>query len=341
MNRIARYAVLAALAVAGSLCGFSPALAETCQLAKIASFDISQDSEGVVTIPVAVNGTSEKFLVDTGGAYSMISRQVAEALHLKPRHIRSAELYMADGTFLNQLVIVDTLGIGVTRATNVALVLEPLKSRTGAETFAGILAPDYLPNFDLDFDFAHNKLNFFSPDHCEGRAVYWSLAYAAVPFSRSAWDNQITVPVTLDGHDFTAIVDTGASDTLLSAKAARNFYDLTLGAPGMEPVPGAGGDALVPFRHRFKSLTLNGIAVNNPMIGILRDEAEKSFWNHHNGKEDRDPIYGLRFQPERVTIGMNVLRKLHLYIAYKEKTLYVTAADAVLPVPATASAAAK
>lgn len=326
--------------MAAALLGASSARAETCGLQRFASFDISSAPDGMVTIPVTFNGTAETVLVDTGGVYSTVSPSVVDALHLKPRPIRSGfELYMADGTLLNHYATVDRLGVGGAGAPGVHLIIQPQHSQTGVEKFEGTLAPDLLRNFDLDFDFARHTLNFFSQQHCEGKVVYWANSYAVVPFSTDTGSGHIEVPVTLDGKDFTALIDTGAAHTLLSAAAARDNYGLTPDSPGMMPVPGKTPDALVRYAYRFKTLTLNGIAVNNPMIGILRDAAEKSFWKRHDEMLDRDPVYGVRFQPNRVTVGMNVLRKLHLYIAYKEKTLYVTAADAGVPAPAPAAPA--
>ena len=338
--RIGKSARLVAMAAMAALLGVSSAQAETCGLKRFASFDISSNPDGMVTIPVTFNGTAETVLVDTGGVYSTVSPSVVAALRLKPQLIRSGfELYMADGTLLNHYATIDRLGIGGAGASDVHLIIQPQHSQTGIEDFQGTLAPDLLPNFDLDFDFAHHTLNFFSQQHCEGKVVYWANSYAVVPFSLDAGSDHIEVPVTLDGKDFTALIDTGSAHTLLSAKAARDNFGLTPDSPGMMPVPGETADALVRYAYRFKTLTLNGITVNNPMIGLLRDAMEQGFWKRHDEMVDRDPIYGLQFRPNRVTVGMNVLRKLHLYIAYKEKKLYVTAADAGIPAPAPAATA--
>lgn len=94
------------------------------------------------------------------------------------------------------------------------------------------------------------------------------------------------------------------------------------------PVKGAGANAIIPSVARFKSLTIGGITVSNAMIGILTDAASKSFWNAHGNWIEHDPVYGLDFKPAPILLGLDVLSKLHLYIAYGEKALYVTAAGA-------------
>lgn len=81
------------------------------------------------------------------------------------------------------------------------------------------------------------------------------------------------------------------------------------------------------YRRAFASLKVGDVTVTNPLIEILPDAAEASFWRNHTGKIDRDPIFGLRFQAAPIILGMDILRKLHLYVAYGEKTLYVTPAN--------------
>jgi hypothetical protein len=80
------------------------------------------------------------------------------------------------------------------------------------------------------------------------------------------------------------------------------------------------------YRYTFKSLSMDSIAVTNPAFVILPDLAEQQI-RSEMGKLADDPQYGLGQLP-RLVIGMDVLRKLHLYIAYKEHMLYVTGATA-------------
>ena len=75
-------------------------------------------------------------------------------------------------------------------------------------------------------------------------------------------------------------------------------------------------------------LQLGGVAVQHPMIDIVPDQMDSSFKMAHSEKSRDDPIYGEEMKPEDLSLGMNVLSKLHLYIAYKEHKIYATAADA-------------
>ena len=73
--------------------------------------------------------------------------------------------------------------------------------------------------------------------------------------------------------------------------------------------------------------------MRNPLIGVMRDNMRQAYNKNNASKTDLDPIYGVSFRAVPLVIGMNVLSKLHLYVAYGENTLYVTAADASLTPP--------
>ena len=109
---------------------------------------------------------------------------------------------------------------------------------------------------------------------------------------------------------------------------ARSVFGLSETSPGMEAIPSAKPDDLFQYRYRFKTLSLDGLAVNNPLVYILPDAAEKAFRHNHDAKMDIDAIYGQHLSGPELVLGTNVLSKLHLFISYKEKVLYLTAADA-------------
>lgn len=325
-----------AAVVALALMQTASACAEDCRLVELASFDIGPDE--AVIIPVTINGTEIKFLVDTGGAISTISPDVIATLHLEQRRIENGvEFYLSDGTLLNKFVQVDELFVGHGKAKHVPLIVQPQQSRAHIERFQGTLAPDFLPNFDLDFDFGHNKFNLMSTDHCKGQVVYWTDAYAEIPFHKNPVGH-IEIPVTLDGVETTATIDTGADHTVMSQGMAHHKFDLAPGE-GLDAIPQASNESLVQYMHRFKTLDLNGVVVQNPLIGILPDDMAKSFRKHHHDKSDFDSINSPQLNSDPLIIGMDVLRKLHLYIDYKEKILYVTGAQATRDAEPVSSAA--
>jgi hypothetical protein len=137
----------------------------------------------------------------------------------------------------------------------------------------------------------------------------------------------------LDGREMRADIDTGASGTDLYRDTAKGFYNLTMGDTDTPEIGKLNGDAdLKVYGHVFKSLSFGSIAVNNPHINIIPKEMGRDLSKVGLGgsrvRTERDLID----QPDLI-IGMDVLRKLHLYIAMKEDKMYISDASG-LPAPA-------
>ncbi len=176
---------------------------------------------------------------------------------------------------------------------------------------SGLLGANVLKAFDVDIDYVNSKLSFFDPDHCPGKVVYWTRTpYARVPMQLdSNW--HITIPVTLDGQSITAIVDTGADESVMTYEQARDLFDWKDGDPRLKPLGPSvvnGDKRRVAYRFPFSSMTFEGVEVQNPDIVLL--PAEQVI---HNAP---------------MLLGASVLRQLHVYIAYKERALYLTGAEA-------------
>jgi hypothetical protein len=328
-NRIRRIA-LAASALALPLT--APAQAQDCTLKQMASLPLLDPTNAVIAVPVSINGSERPFVVDTGGIYSMLSVDVAKEMGLDVKIVRDQQFYASDGTLLDKGVTIDSLMIGHNEAKHIHLLLYPnFQSRQ----LAGTLAPDLLKLFDVDIDFAARKLNLFSPDHCEGKVVYWAHDYVELPFTSLNRDD-IRLEATLDGHALTAELDTGTSRTTLLNSAAVQTFHLDAESPNSEKVE---HPSLLLYRHRFDSLSLNGVAVNHLMVDVIADAIEQSFYRRNASKAERDPIYGDAIGVPPLILGADVLRHLHLYIAYKERKLYLTAANVPPPAPAPPPAA--
>lgn len=312
--------LLVALAVLAT--SVLPAAAETCQLVKLTSVPLQEVAAGVYVVPVTVNGTARKFLVDTGGVFTAIQSNVARELGLvsspAPRGIVG---FGVGGDVITRVVSVSDFKVGELPAVDGPMWLLP-EGFLWSE-IDGILAPNYLKVFDLDFDMAAKTLNLFSPDHCKGKVVYWTRDYAEVPFRLVGGDHMM-VEATLDGKELEAVFDTGASRTLLDSSKARQLFGLKEGSPGLEPVP----DDIVVHQYRFQSLEIGGMSVRNPLIYLKLDKMKKAYDRRYGTTSDRHPLSDGGLEGPALMLGMSILKELHFYIAYKERTIYLSGAKA-------------
>ncbi len=297
--------------------------AEQCTLRLMATLPMTEVGDGF-EVPVSINGETHQFLVDTGGIYSSLAESIVQRQKLNEVSISGTDIFNAKGEKYKKGVSIDSLKVG----NNEAKHFHMLARETFEPDEDGIIAPDLLQLFDVELDFAAHRMNLFSPDHCPGKVVYWAKEHAAIPFKMPD-GYHIVVPVALDGRTLMAYFDTGAPSTLLSQHIAEAIFNAGPDASGTEKRPGAQPQDLIQYQHRFKSLAFGGVSVTNPLIYLLPDEAEKAIRrNYDDPKSMDDPVYGLQLRLPRLTIGENVIKRLHVYIAYKEKVMYVTAADA-------------
>ena len=164
--------------------------------------------------------------------------------------------------------------------------------------------------------------------------TYWAPPVVAiVPFQKSQDFQQIVVPVTLDGQELIALIDTGATQTSMRVDIANTRYKLT---PGTADTPenkyGLNDDAaLKTYRHVFGSLSFGDIAVTNPHVIIIPNAMGNT--GDRWARITRSAQVDVANAPQLI-IGMDVLRKLRMYMAFGEGKLYISPASA----PATKTA---
>ena len=293
---------LAALCV---LFSWGPAGAEDakdCKLRAVMSAEMQTIPDGRVAIPVQFEGHDYRLMVDTGGYINTVSQQVVKQEGYHPRHSEGMFLRGMGTTKLDSFVTVKDFAIGRSHGRDFEFFVDDFNS-----SFTdGTLAPQVLAVYDVDLDFGHGKFNLISPDHCPGAGVYWADAAATVPIEIKD-KTHIRIPVTINGKEIMATVDTGAPTSVITMRAARRYLDIKEDDPALKlrgniPVNGMVGPV---YNYPFQSLSFGAVTVSHPRIEMVSDKV----W----GEDD-------------LLLGVGILRQLHIYIAYKERKMYVTPA---------------
>ncbi len=319
-----------ALFTAFSVLSPMDARAAECAPQKIStSVDLIMHPSGVPLAPVTLAGKQKLMIVDTGGYVGELFPAAVRQLGLQAGGPSSRGVVGVDGVLSRTTVIVPDFVLGSLRAANYKLIMA-----SGEDTGdipddqpSGLLAPDILQNYDADFDFGSGKLNLIDPNHCKGQVVYWQARnVATIPF-RMDKSFHIVFPVTVDGKKLDAVLDTGASQTIMNLSVATSVFRLKTDAADVEKIGELKGEAYTAdvYRRRFKTIAFGGITVSDPVITLLPDMTKNYF-------PQRTPIGSLipdSSQPrglQQLLLGMSTLSKLHVYIAYKERRLYISEA---------------
>ena len=274
-------------------------------MTRFSSLPMSTLSDGRIALPVAVDGHNASFLVDTGGISATMSRSLANEIGKEPKpYVRG--LIGVGGAVMSNTIRADDFALGGMHGKDILVFID---ERIGGAGMDGTLAPEMMRRFDLDFDFRRGTVNFFSQDHCPGKVVYWTKGGAIVIPMEVQSNGKILIPVTVDGTKIMATLDTGSVTSFISLGRA--------GRLGVKPdskdlkVKRVYGykDRYKEYDYPFKTLSLDGLTVNNPQIAIMSNEMLAGMENN-------------------LVLGISFLRQLHLYVAYKEEKLYITPADA-------------
>ncbi|MDR3532934.1 MAG: retroviral-like aspartic protease family protein [Rhodopila sp.] len=231
---------------------------------------------GAIIVPVEVNGLIASFILDTGAQRSVVTGDAVQRLGLARDQWVGTTMSGVGG--VNHRANADprslTLGgVNLVRRTlnhDTSLTVGILpRTRIGDRVIDGLLGRDYLSVFDLDLDVPGRHLTIYQVHDCAGRFLPWRGGYAAKTVTTPNPASRV-VAVSLDGTTLRALLDTGASASLL---AAPGMYRLGLEPAGLaadpsDQVSGLGSHMVTMHRHRFRSLGVGGQMVDSPVIWV-------------------------------------------------------------------------
>ncbi len=320
--------LLLLLSPLAALAGDKPA---ACQPQRVAEVDTRLDDEGLILARVGLGAQAATLALDTG-AYWSVLRETAAAPF---RHDEAGDMTAlgAGGIKLDHYVTLPTLQLGALSFSKVKFLIGSDRLNDDAQV-SGNLGTNLLKDYDLEIDPAAGKLNLYAQQPCKGGAVSWRQSDAtSIPFELDG--NWIVIQVLLDGKPLRAVIDTGASTSTLTFKAAKALFDLDRNSAGVTSMGTAAtldGQGIGLYKRKFRSLQIGGITFDNPTLTLGADNIEAA-----NRK-------GTTAQVPDLVLGMHQLRLLHLYLSYSEHKLYAStvkgdiaaqaAADKSTPLPA-------
>jgi hypothetical protein len=259
-----------------SLCLFGPIRARADCLVQQKTQVSLNVSGGTIIAPVEVNGITASFILDTGAQRSVVTEPAVARLGLARDQWVGTTMSGIGG--VNDRANADprSLSLGgvplvrrtLNHDTSLTVGILPRSNATG-QPIDGLLGRDYLSEFDLDLDVRLRRLILYHVSGCAGRFLPWAADYAAVPVSNPA-ESALVIPVVLDGAPLRALLDSGASSSLLAAPGMfRLKMDLAdLASDPSVPVSGLGTHTVSMRRHQFRSLRVGAQIIDAPLIWV-------------------------------------------------------------------------
>ena len=232
----------------------APACA-ACRVERRATVPLTQ-SGGLILVPVAINGVTAQFVLDTGAERTVVGEVAAGQLHLARDEWVSTDIQGAGGPDRQRLGRPASLSLGGvalrrhTVAADDSVVVGPIQEAAGGVPVAGLLGQDFLSVFDLDLNVPGNTLTLYDVAGCAGRFLPWTGPYRAV----AAWRpvrNVIALPMQVGATSLNAELDSGSSSTLITLPG---MIQLGLLPGGSGEVAGFGRGRLAARTQHFASV---------------------------------------------------------------------------------------
>jgi hypothetical protein len=269
------------------------ALLPNC-LADTASVPIDL-SAGPCVVTVLLNGEPARMVLDTGAERTILTRAAVAKYRLKlDQWVGTAMRGVGGKLDEHQNAVATTLSLGGTRLFQRSLG-EPISlpvTILELGGLAGLLGADVLRHHLLDLDVPARQLRLRLPQYCGGQPIRLQLLRRSLPLA----------PIRLDGQSLTALVDTGASVSLINARGLFKFGldPQRLAADPTTSALGIGG-SFTARQHRFGELRIGDRVFTAPtLLAIATPE----------------PAFD-------VVLGLDLLGRDRLRLSYAESSLWI------------------
>ena len=295
-----------------------------CGLKQVASLDLVLAGNSYLLVPVTIQETRAYMALNLASGLSTVTESAVSRFSLKPNSIPDNFTAHAEGKIIQKLVTATPFAMGELRFKGANFWVLPqyeFRADLADAPVVGVLGSDAFARVDIDLDVAHRKLKLFSPDHCPGHAVYWASKYDSAPI-RVGWLGEFYFPMQLDGRTLETTLATSSSMTTLHTDATLSLYNFDSHSPDVQTeIDGAGRTTA---QYRAMKLSGEGIEIINARISLVDLPSNSPCrLSAHLGAASYENCRGAH----PLSLGQDVISKLHLYIATKEKMLYFTPAN--------------
>ncbi|GGF08919.1 hypothetical protein GCM10011611_12990 [Aliidongia dinghuensis] len=298
--------------------------ADDCALKQIASMSASL-IDGALAVDATLNDLPVKMWLATASDVSSIDEAFVKRAGM-PLIDMNGKVYSTGRRLMNQKTRISSMRLGNALSSDAPFVIYP-EGHDGVDGKpVGTLATDYLSNYDVDIDLAAGKVNLFDRNHCKGQVAYWAKEYLASPIflSNTGLARRPEMTIVADGQSLRGMISTDDAKNVLRQAVAESRFGLVAGSAEM-PKSGtwhdSDGRTTDRYSHTFQSLAFGDITLHNTTVSV------ESINIAANSESTGSHFISINTQQPDIYIGMDLLKKLHLYIAYSENMIYYTIAS--------------
>ncbi len=295
--------VMLLISLAGS--AMAAETAPVCKVQKVVELPVTMIGARP-TVPVTVNGQPGRFMIDSGAFFNTMSSAAADKFHLKPAEDARISGVIGVGGFTKAKVAnVHEFGLADVVLPRIELIIA---DGMGSD-IDGVIGENVLHTLDVEYDFANGVVRIYKPEHCGSQTVlaYWAetgLNVLNLDVNTSDVNHHIVAHGQLNGRDIRVMLDTGASRSYVTLKAAA-AAGVTPESPGVVSggqTVGFGSRRIDTWIARFDKIKLDGEEIQHTRLRFG----------------------GIELSGAEMILGSDFFLSHRIYVANSQNRLYFT-----------------
>ena len=289
--------------------------AANCKLVRVAEWPVRLHNNRVV-VDGSINGQDVGVLLDTGAYRSSLSRSAARRLGL-PLHEMQGEHSVGVGG-LSRVWYAELAEVTIAGATRRNWRVQVIGEQELGRDASFILGYDFFSQVDVEFDLPHAAVRLYQPSDCKGVSLAYWTAPGAASETEIAWStssSQMSVPIELNGRRLEALLDSGASMSVVGLGTAAEL-GLTPQAAGVTQggnLTGIGDSLSEYWIARFEKFAIGSELIRNPSIAFTQLSA-------YFGASPTATTW----DAWPMILGVDFLRAHRVYVAHSQRKVYFT-----------------
>ncbi|AIY43130.1 hypothetical protein LT85_3972 [Collimonas arenae] len=257
-------------------------------------------------------------MIDSGSQRTQITRQEAEKLGLTLSHSNSYSIGTGGESVLYTTRLDDfSFGKLAWQRVHLGVLWDLDKSLN----YGALIGADILFHQDVELAMGNRQIKFFEPNACDQSFLaYWDENALSTPMhAMSSDDLRQVITVEVNGQKMRALIDTGASTSVIDLAAAARA-GITPQSPEVVALgsgAGIGKHRSQMWQARFQSFSIGEEKIDHPTISIMDIYGAARADSNHVAATDT-MLYD---QPEML-LGADFLRAHRLLFALSQKRLY-------------------
>ncbi|AQS89915.1 hypothetical protein A0U94_01910 [Gluconobacter albidus] len=265
--RLGRLAALLLLGAGLAGCETGP---HQCKLITSGNMLVLNDW-GSPIVRAAINGHPVALIVDTGAFSTTVGQSFVEPLGLNDTGA-TVLIHGVGGQDYGRVVTIDTLDMGSSKATNIAVAgAGKFVGKIAGLPIVGLFGRDFLGRYDTVVDMPSHRVRLVETEDCETPTPGWEGPVHTVRISHIYNEgHKTTLEIRLNGHPTDATLDTGAGTTMISLDAAR-AAGVTRVMLEKDPVSigyGLTRDPVKNYLHHFDTLQVGDIVFRDVSLRV-------------------------------------------------------------------------